>query len=593
MLKLFRVLAIFLLSSTTAFAAGRHALIVGVDRYDTIVGRDKFGNDEALHLAKPSKDATAVADRLRQTHGFDAPVVLIDEVLPNAGPAIAIKDAVETHWSKMLGEAKDGDVVLFYFAGHGVELRGLNYLLPSDAVFHWKSRKIAQLAGTSIRLRDMLDKLAARQALHPRLVGVFIIDACRDNPAAAQSENSAAAEDSGQLVISMGTAVPPSRQVFISFSAGSGQTALDGREEDKNSVYARVLLDLLSETDISLGDLAQRLRVQVYEDALTILDENNEPHIQTPAIYDQLQSDLTIAGRQAAGERRPSQTTVANELRSLGGRGRSLRHRDVLIDCPSCPDLVVVRADAFQMGSSAKIELQGRVFEPPPNEVGRHVVSIAKPFAIGKYEVTNRQWNACLADAERCKVAERTVHGEPGDAMKPVSNITWSDAVKYVEWLSVVTGHKYRLPSEAEWEYVARAGKSAETLYSFGNDAERLCDYANGADRSMGLLPYVNATCDDGVDRGVSIVGRYKPNDWGIYDLHGNVWEWTADCWQEGYASAPADGTARDKPACDSRVIRGGSWRSRVMALRTAVRSAYPPDQRRATIGLRVVRELP
>lgn len=585
MIKLYLFLALLLLWPTTISAAGRHALIVGIDRYDTIIGPDKYGNDVPQHLEKPSKDAVAVEQLLRRKHGFDAPVVLLDELASASSVITVTKEAVEARWDEMLGKANDGDVVLFYFAGHGVELKGQNYLLPADAVFHWKHRKVAQLAGTSIRLRDMLDKLAVKQATHPNLVGIFIIDACRDNPMAARDDKAAAGDDVGQLVISMGTVVPPSRQVFISFSAGTGQTALDGDEKDDNSVYARVLLELLKKPEISLSDLAQKLRVQVYEDALAFPDEDGRPHVQTPAIYDQLQSDLTISGESR-------KLAAAEPLRLLGGRNRSLRHRDVLIDCPQCPELVAIKADAFEMGSSQRIDLKGGAFNPPANEVGRHRVAIGKPFAIGKYEVTNREWNACLADGDRCEVADRSPRGSQADSMRPVSNVTWNDAKKYVAWLSAVTKQKYRLPSEAEWEYVARAGSSAETLYSFGNDVERLCDYGNGADRSMGLLPYVNNACDDGVARGVSIVGRYKPNAWGVYDMHGNVWEWTADCWQEGYAGAPVDGAARDRPSCDMRVIRGGSWRSGVMAMRTAVRSGLPPSHRRATVGLRVVREL-
>jgi len=173
-----------------------------------------------------------------------------------------------------------------------------------------------------------------------------------------------------------------------------------------------------------------------------------------------------------------------------------------------------------------------------------------------------------------------------------VVDVSWRDANDYVRWLSGKTGAVYRLATEAEWEYAARAEKGADTRYFFGNDAERLCEYANGADLSVGLLPYTNRACDDGVGRGTSIVGRYRPNSWGLHDMLGNAWEWVQDCWHESYDGAPTDGSGWNDINCGRRVARGGSWRSGPDALRSAVRNAFPPDHHRTTLGFRVVREL-
>ena len=137
--------------------------------------------------------------------------------------------------------------------------------------------------------------------------------------------------------------------------------------------------------------------------------------------------------------------------------------------------------------------------------------------------------------------------------MTPVS---WDDAQSFIAWLNARTGGNYRLPTEAEWEYAARAGSTMK--YHFGNDVSQLCHYANHNDSST-FLPWRNETCSDGVIW-IAEVGRYRPNAFGLYDMHGNVSEWVQDCWNDSYAGAPKDGSAWTSGNCSYRVIRGGSW---------------------------------
>ena len=139
----------------------------------------------------------------------------------------------------------------------------------------------------------------------------------------------------------------------------------------------------------------------------------------------------------------------------------------------------------------------------------------------------------------------------------PAVCVSWNDAEAFIQWLGAQTGKAFRLPTEAEWEYAARAGST--TKYHFGNSESQLCRYANHADTSTDL-DWRNKSCSDGVGKRTATVGRYQPNAFGLYDMHGNVYEWVQDCWNDSYVGAPTDGRAWTSGDCSQRVIRGGSW---------------------------------
>ena len=160
-----------------------------------------------------------------------------------------------------------------------------------------------------------------------------------------------------------------------------------------------------------------------------------------------------------------------------------------------------------------------------------------------------------------------------GRGDRPVINISWRDAQQYVAWLSQITGESYRLPSEAEWEYAARAGTT--TAYYWGDgvdDGQANCDGCGGDDRQT------------------APVGSFQPSDFGLYDMLGNIWEWTLDCWNAGYANSPTDGAAWQSGDCSVRVVRGGSWTSNPHILRSAFRANSSTDRRSYGIGFRVAR---
>ena len=235
---------------------------------------------------------------------------------------------------------------------------------------------------------------------------------------------------------------------------------------------------------------------------------------------------------------------------------------EVLRDCPDCGELVVVPTGEFDMGGDA------------PYEKPVHKVMIAKPFAIGRREVTFDEWDACVS-AGGCKYSPDDRGW--GRGKRPVIDVSWDDAQAYVNWLSRTTAKRYRLPTEAEWEYAARAGTPAN--FSWGRDV--------GAN---------NANCEDCSPtpaRRTVPVGSFRPNGFGLYDTSGNVAEWVQDCWNDNYRNAPKDGAVWTTGQCGQRVLRGGSFASRSNQIRSGSRFRYDRDVRYYANGFRILRELP
>lgn len=256
----------------------------------------------------------------------------------------------------------------------------------------------------------------------------------------------------------------------------------------------------------------------------------------------------------------------------------------VFRDCPACPEMVVVPPGTFAMGSSDAVPWRFRYERP------RHTVTIAAPLAVGVHEVTFAQWDACVK-AGGCEGYRPGDEGW-GRGSRPVINVRWVDAQSYVRWLSRETGMQYRLLSEAEWEYVARAGSSGARPWG---DAEALqCRYANGYDQTGAARIRADeepAACADGYVE-TAPAGSLEPNSFGLHDLLGNVWEWTADCWHDSYSGAPTDGSAWQSGDCTIRVLRGGSWNNGPSVLRSANRDGGRIGDRDHDMGLRIARDI-
>jgi formylglycine-generating enzyme required for sulfatase activity len=223
--------------------------------------------------------------------------------------------------------------------------------------------------------------------------------------------------------------------------------------------------------------------------------------------------------------------------------------------------VVVVPAGSFEMGSATE-------YENPA-----HRVTIAKPFAIGRYEVTFEEWDSCVTDGG-CK--HHPEDRDWGRGNRPVINVSWLDAKAFVTWLSQKTGQTYRLPTEAEWEYAARGGTN--TVYWWGRDLG--AGQANCRD------------CKTGNPQQTVAVGSYKANAFGLHDTAGNVAEWVEDCWNDNYRGAPQNGSAWLKGDCRLRVLRGGAFDSTARYLRSSSRFRYDSDVRYTANGFRVLREL-
>jgi clan AA aspartic protease (TIGR02281 family) len=253
----------------------------------------------------------------------------------------------------------------------------------------------------------------------------------------------------------------------------------------------------------------------------------------------------------------------------VGSERRCLKPKDSFRDCPTCPEMAVVPAGTFTMGSPAN--------EPERfNDEAQVRVSIVAPFAVGKYAVTFDEWEACVAGGG-CNGYKPSDQGW-GRGKHPVINVSWDDAKVYIAWVSSKTGKSYRLLSEAEREYVTRAGTTTPFWWGSSVTAEQ----ANFRSTSA-VGPRLHTVSVDSLE----------PNPWGLYNVHGNVREWTEDCWNDSNTGIPGDGRARVTGGdCSKREVRGGSWAGIPRSLRSAFRDWHSTVYRSDALGFRLARTL-
>jgi len=256
-------------------------------------------------------------------------------------------------------------------------------------------------------------------------------------------------------------------------------------------------------------------------------------------------------------------TSVVN-AQEIAAAPKSFKTGQVFKDCPNCPELVVIPAGLYMMGSNGK-----RKSERPA-----HRVSIKKPFAVGRFEVTFKEWQTCVDEGGCLHKPDDHNWGRKG---RPVINVTWDQAQNYMRWISKKTRNTYRLLSEAEWEYVHRAGTT--TRFWWGNE--------------VGVN---NANCKDCKSKWSALssapIGSFEANPFGVYDTTGNVFEWVEDCWNPNHENAPKTVQARKTGDCSYRVIRGGSFYYFNKVARATYRAKNPPAVKSYWLGFRVLREL-
>ena len=642
------------------------------ERVALVVGNAAY--EHAPPLANPRNDAEDMAALLRRL-GFQVTAGLD---LTDA----AMEDRVRA-FSRQARAAK---VALFFYAGHGMQVDGVNYLVPVDA----------QLADEA----DLPFETVALDLVLKRMGGgtnLVFLDACRDNPFARGWTGAGRSTAVGRGLTRVGEA--GGSGMFIAFATDPDRIAADG--EGRNSPFTAALKRHIETPGLEINGLLTEVRrtvlastgnvqrpwsnsslsdrfyfvpggpspaakpaapalvgdapdpatemwLQIRETANVQLLErylanypNSGYRMAAEARLDALRGQpFTVVVEPAvarvrilnikppyragmklpAGEYRVEASAPGHErkVETVAHGGTPTVHRMALVkagreagdrfrDCPECPEMVVVPAGRFRMGDLAGV---GYEDERPVREV-----VIAYDFAVGRYEVTVGQFRRFVlttghrTDAERdagkgCLTSEvisrrsnwdrrswRSLEWEIAED-QPVVCVSWNDARAYVGWLGDRTGAPYRLPSESEWEYAARAG--SETKYHFGNDEARLCAYGNLADETVlpngNMLQTDRAPCSDGAVYPTR-VGSYKANAFGLHDMHGNVRELVRDCYGD-FRGAPNDGGASTSGQCSWRVFRGGSWSDKPMFLRSAGRSLLDDVARMGNLGFRVARTL-
>ena len=568
-------------------------------------------------LRNPVNDAKDMADKLRGL-GF----VVIER--SNLG----IKQIGST-LREFRAKLVPGGVALVYYAGHGLQIKGENYLPAVDAEIAGEE----DVSNQSLAIRQIMDVLTDAKT---RLNLVFL-DACRNNPYARTFRN--ANEGLSKVAAPSGT--------LISFATRPGSVAADG--VGRNGLYTGALLQQMGNPNQSIEQVLKRVVTAVKAGSRNQQEPWMEGSIEGEFCFGDCaranQPPVVVAQASNTSDDRfwesVKDTKDANELKAYlnkfpgglfaelaGIRLRSLEQAaadriaaeaaqraalewaaaeaaakeqqrlameaqakeqarlallaqeqarlaaeaaqklaaarqaelpqpgQTIKDCPDCPEMVVLPAGSFEMGSNENAD------ERPVHRTN------VPSFLIGKTEVTQGQWKTLMG-------SNPSRFSSCGDDC-PVETVSWEQAQEFSRRLSQKTGKKYRLPSEAEWEYAARAGNSNK--WSFGDNDSQLSGHAwySGNSRTW-----------------TQRVAQKRPNAFGLFDMHGNVWEWVQDCWHDNYAGTPTDGSAWTAGCSGSlRVLRGGSWAHGPTDLRSARRDGFSPDGRSGGSGLRLARTL-
>ncbi len=576
----------------TPALANRVALVIGNSAYASL-----------STLINPASDAAAIAGALR-AHGFE----VYEYYDLNRADML---DALES----FRRVADTAEVAMAYYAGHGLELNGRNVIAPVDMEISCETRE----ARRAVEMESLFQSLGRAPQQ------VVLLDACRNDPF-PQCPTRSTQTGSGFRGFSL--VRDEDRSIIIANATLSGQLAADGAEgghspfaeallarmETNGNMYLRDLLDTVAR-DVRVGTGGQQIpEITTQGGAPRVcIDEANcgagGNAVATPAdpaMVAEAETLLAQLGHLTRGEgladsvmrfqaviglpqdgaitptllallRATAQTQVAvlnlpvqggNVIPPIGPTP-SVAYGTVFRDCPNCPEVVAVPGGAFRMGAGQGEA--GGVEEGP-----LHDVTITRPLAISKFEITFDDWEAC-AFGGGCG-NYRPEDGGWGRGRHPVVNVSFDDAKAYVDWLRRTTGENYRLLSEAEWEYAARGGTT--TPFAYGEAITTAQANFDGSTLRGG--EYAARTLE---------VGQYPPNPFGLYDMHGNAAEWVEDCWNPSHAGAPPDGSNRGGD-CTRRVLKGGAWYYEAAYLRSAARLSFPAGSRLNIAGFRIARPL-
>ena len=487
----------------------RSALVIGNSAYST------------GPLKNPVNDATDMAASLQKL-GFKVN-------LKKNADLQTMEEAIEDFGNRL----KRGGVGLFYYAGHGVQVGGINYLIPVGATINKES---------DVRFKALdAGRILAEMENANNGVNIVLLDACRDNPLGKSFRSSSR----GLAIVSNS----PSG-TFISYSTSPGQVARDG--EGRNSPYTRALLENIDKPGLSINGVFMKVRSMIKKETG-----------QVPWELSSLEGEFYFV----PGSAGKATESVLTEKQPEKQKPATAVPVDDLDDETTGMQLVLVKGGCYQMGDT----FGGRyASEKPVHEV------CVSDFHLGKHEVTVGAFRKFVNDTDYRTEAERgdgcfiwtgskwekrsdANWRNPGfsqDDNHPAVCVSWNDAQSFVGWLSKKSGKGYRLPTEAEWEYAARSGGKAEK-WAGTSDESSLSDYG-----------WYNANSGNKTHP----AGQKKPNSLGIYDMTGNVWEWCSDWYGEKYYGE----SPRDNPQGPGngsyRVLRGGGWNSFAPNSRAAVR---------------------
>lgn len=561
--------------SSRALAETRLALVIGNSEYK--IGR----------LANPKNDARLMTTTLRKL-GFQ-----VTERLDATQKAM--KRAVSDFIEQVAASGRDS-VALFYYAGHGIQVGGRNYLIPVDAEIDSEADVDIESVEANVVMRSL-------EFSNARLSFV-ILDACRNNPFARSFRS--AGSGLAQMDAPRGS--------LVAYATSPGDVAADGATG--NSPYTaalasamwsglpveRMFREVRNEVMANTGDK------QVPWESSSLIGgdfffkppkDGKDPLGPDIALWRQIKDSqraddyqkyiksypsgtfvdvaksryIELSKRPKAGAATPPSTSgPAPALPRPGQAGKTFK------DCAVCPIMVSLRGGRFEMGDGAGTEAETPI----------HPVTVEGGLAIGKYEVTFAEYTEC-ANEDAC--SHRPSDSGWGRGQRPVISVNWHDAREYTRWLSDKTGRRYDIPSEAQWEYAARAGSSGMRFW--GDPPRAACKFANVHDEKSKVANDISGghhRCSDGFAK-TAPVGTFAANNFGLHDILGNAWEWVFDCWHSTYENAPGDGSAWLRGGdCSKRIIRGGAWLSDPWTARSSFRSKLNGRRRLNSVGFRVIR---
>lgn len=604
------LLTALLLPNAQAWAESRLALVIGNSDYAT------------APLANPVNDASLMAHTLREV-GFEV------THLENATLREMERGVVE--FSRTLAQAGEDTVSLIYYAGHGIQAEGENYLVPVDADIRDAIDVQFQALSATAMLRTI-------ENANVRL-SMLVMDACRNNP----FPSSTRAVGGGLAEIDAPTGT------LIAYATAPGQVAVDGT--GRNSPYTRALTRAMRVPGLAVEQVFKNVRVAVMEatgdnqvpweassltgdfffsqdvantaqdggsdasDSAEIVFWDTIREGTEPRAFEAYLSAYPNGRFAAIAELKIEQlragpgvetAMVDSDTREEGGRtqtavGISFDPGATFQDCAACPEMTVVPAGRFAMGSPED-EARRDADEGPVR-----TVVLSGSFAVSTAEITVDQFaefadrtghtpmDFCQVFTDEGWVEENGRNWrDPGFEQagdSPVVCLSKDDIDAYTAWLSDLTGRTYRLLSEAEWEYAARAGTDRAYPVTERTQVSAFCRLTNLAGQES-EFSWATNQCRDRFSH-TAPTGSFRPNAFGLHDMFGNVWEWVADCWRDGYEDAPEDGSAVSEDFCEWHVARGGAYTSEFWHLRAAARRKLDPYIQSYDIGFRVAAEIP